>query len=275
MSAATYLFRRVPKSFSQAIRPQGSNVAIDVQRAIFQHENFQRVVMRAASDYGDASITFPEAEHFPDSCFIEDTCVSLRPGIAVATMPAAPSRRGESGLIRSFLDAAVLNGELEQVYHLQGSEKCDGGDVLVIEDSVFIGASQRTNSNAHARWNQICNLHGMKCVSIPVTDSLHLKSFVTWLHHDVGLVAQKSKEGFIAAKIISDTLDYNFQAVNFISHGANMLRVHKTIIHEPGLAFRRWRRLHKDLSFVECNMSELNKAGGALTCGVVALKMAK
>ena len=263
----TFLFRKLPKSFNRAIRPRGA-CEINVEKAEMQHENFRRIVTSRMKR--DNYVVLSPAESFPDSVFIEDSCVSLCEGIAVATTPSAPTRQGESGLMRPFLESLAMTGQLDCVYNMH--EKCDGGDVLCIGKHVFVGASQRTNKAAHARWRQICHRHDMSCTSIPIENSLHLKSVVTWLNEDIGLIAEKSADGYRAAEIITSALPRDLQSVHFVDFGANMLRINKTVIHQPGLFLRNLYRRHPQLEFVECDMSELNKAGGALTCGVVALR---
>ena len=89
----TFLFRKLPNSFNRAIRPRGA-CEINVEKAEMQHENFRRIVTSRMKR--DNYVVLSPAESFPDSVFIEDSCVSLCEGIAVATTPSAPTRQGVS-----------------------------------------------------------------------------------------------------------------------------------------------------------------------------------
>ena len=74
----------------------------------------------------------------PDSVFIEDTAVVL-PEIAVIARPGAESRRLEVNAVAAGARAAA-----PPVPH-RAPGTLDGGDVLVIGRTIFVGRSTRTN----------------------------------------------------------------------------------------------------------------------------------
>ena len=86
------------------------------------------------------------------SCFVEDTAV-IAGGKGVITNPGHPSRRGEVEDVKRTLEKDFkiscndMNGDEEP--------KLDGGDVLYTGDSIFVGASSRTN-RAGIDWLREC-----------------------------------------------------------------------------------------------------------------------
>ena len=57
----------------------------------------------------------------------------------------------------------------------------DGGDVLKVGRTVYVGASSRTNAGGIAQLRHLLEPRGWTVVEIPVTKVLHLKSGVTAL----------------------------------------------------------------------------------------------
>ncbi len=269
MSGTTFIFRCLPKSFPSHLQ-KNPKIVVDLAKATRQHENFRRIIDAALKNSADRTMLLPAVERFPSSFLVEDTCFSLRKGVAIATSPLTDSRRGESGLFRPYLETFSINNELDAVYNLT-SEFSGGSNCLCIGNHLFVG--QAFDSMAFNVLQRICSRHDMSCTSIPVKQPL--KSVVSWLNKDIGLVASSCKDGLLAAGIITKQLDVDLQTVHFVKHGASMMRVNKTVIHEPGLFLRTLRRRHEqNLEFVECDMRELAKMGAkTMTSCVVPLRM--
>ena len=114
-------------------------------------------------------------DKYPDSVFIEDTVVMLGQ-VAVITSPGANSRRGEE-------DAVVeLAGELGlETRHIRLPGTLDGGDVLKVGTTIYVGRGGRTNAEGIRQFRAIATELGHAVVAVPVTKALHLKSAVTAL----------------------------------------------------------------------------------------------
>ncbi|MBA8793900.1 dimethylargininase [Friedmanniella endophytica] len=116
----------------------------------------------------------PADEH-PDGVFVEDTVVVFD-DLAVITSPGAPSRRGETAGTAAALDVlGVERAAITEPGHL------DGGDVLKIGRTAWVGASARTDAEGIAQLTALLTPRGWTVVSVPVTAVLHLKSGVTAL----------------------------------------------------------------------------------------------
>src|SRR5438067_5533831 len=121
---------------------------------------------------------------FPDAYFIEDVAVIV-PELAVIARPGAPSRRGESEAIVPVLARHREIGRVEDPATL------DGGDVLIVDRTVFVGLSARTNTEGAAQLARFLEPHGYRVRTVPVATGLHLKSSVSWLGGETLLLSER------------------------------------------------------------------------------------
>ena len=120
----------------------------------------------------------PADEH-PDSVFVEDTVVVFD-DLAVLTSPGAASRRGE--VDGTSVALAALPPELGlEVARIVEPGHLDGGDVLKIGRTVYVGSTSRTDAAGIAQLTALLEPRGWSVVAVPVTKVLHLKSGVTAL----------------------------------------------------------------------------------------------
>ena len=68
------------------------------QIAMKQHFKYNQIL----NQLGLSTTILEEDNHFPDSCFVEDTAI-ICDKIAIITLPGASSRRGEEKVIHSTL----------------------------------------------------------------------------------------------------------------------------------------------------------------------------
>jgi len=95
---------------------------------------------------------------------------------AVLTSPGAESRRGETEAVEKAVRR--LGQRIERI-ELPGT--LDGGDVLKVGKTVYIGRGGRTNAEGIRQLRLIVAPLGYKVVAVPVSMALHLKSSVTAL----------------------------------------------------------------------------------------------
>ncbi len=115
------------------------------------------------------------ADDCPDAVFIEDAVV-LFGDLAVVTLPGAPERRAET----DGAERAVKTLGLE-IAHITEPAMLDGGDVMKIDRTVYVGVGGRTNIDALEQLTTFLGPRGWTVVGVPVTKVLHLKSAVTAL----------------------------------------------------------------------------------------------
>ncbi|MBN9194922.1 MAG: N(G),N(G)-dimethylarginine dimethylaminohydrolase [Microbacterium sp.] len=115
------------------------------------------------------------ADDQPDGVFVEDAVVVFD-DLAVLCRAGAPSRRGELASIAAATEAAGIPSVA-----IVAPGTLDGGDVLKVGRTVYVGRSSRTNDAGIAQLRGILEPRGWRVVEVPVTKVLHLKSGVTAL----------------------------------------------------------------------------------------------
>ncbi len=187
------LVRAVPESFPRAL-VQGQRPAIDLDRARAQHDSYRELLAGA----GYEVVTVPADEEHPDCPFVEDTAVVLDT-IAVVARPGAPERRGEVAPV-----AAVLE-QLLPLRLIGGPATIDGGDVLWMGSTLFVGVSTRTNVAAINQLREFAAEDALRLVPVPVANVLHLKSAVVAIDDETVLLAPDCVDSktFAAYRIIA------------------------------------------------------------------------
>jgi dimethylargininase len=189
----------------------------------------------------------------PDSVFIEDTAI-IFDELALITRPGAMSRRAETPAVASALAPHRLVRQIEPPGTL------DGGDVLCVDRTIFVGLSTRTNASAIEQIRRMMEPLGYEVRTIEVLGCLHLKSAVTAASDELLL-------GNRAWIPTADLGGFNVLDVDPAEpFAANVLRLGDRVLH--GAAFPRTReRLERRAIWVEpVDLSELAKAEGAVTC---------
>lgn len=110
-----------------------------------------------------------------DSVFIEDTAVVFG-DTAVIARPGALERRPEVEAV-----AAHLGGVGLDLQHIEAPGTLDGGDVLKVGSTVWVGYGHRTNEAAIEQLRVILEPRGWTVIGVPNRAALHLKSAVTAL----------------------------------------------------------------------------------------------
>ena len=120
-------------------------------------------------------VEIEKSDTHPDSVFIEDTAVMLGQ-VAVIASPGAETRRGEPDAVAAKLKELGL-----ETHSIRLPGTLDGGDVLKIDDTIYVGRGGRTNAEGIRQFRAIAGELGYTVVAVPVTKALHLKSSVTAL----------------------------------------------------------------------------------------------
>lgn len=251
----TAITRDVSPALAQCELSFVDRTPIDLARAQAQHAAY----CRALESLGCEVIRLPADAHFPDSVFVEDVALAFDE-VAIATRPGADSRREEG--------AKVLE-QLAMVRPLRGIEApgtLDGGDVLRIGKRVFVGRSARSNPEGHAQLQSLLAPWGYTVESVSIRDCLHLKSAVTQVAEDTVLIQP-------------DWVDVTpFAAYRQLTvgpgeaHAANAVRIGQALLY-PGCFPQTQARLQAaGIAVTTVDVSELQKAEGAVTCCSILLR---
>jgi dimethylargininase len=163
------------------VRPPGPRLAegivthvrrrpVDPAVATGQHEAY----VVALSGAGWRPVVVEPADDHPDAVFVEDTLVVVD-DVAVVTRPGAPQRRGETA--GSAAAAAALG---LRVTELAGGS-LDGGDVLQVGPTVYVGRGGRTDADGVRALRAALEPLGRVVVPVRLHAVLHLKSALTAL----------------------------------------------------------------------------------------------
>jgi dimethylargininase len=167
----TALVRRPSGRLAEGIVTHIERSPIDLALARRQHEHY----VAALADHGWRVHEVAPAEDCPDSVFIEDTVVVCE-GMAVITRPGAIVRRPETAAVESTVRDLGLT-----VNHIEDPGTVDGGDVLHIGQTVYVGLGGRTNAEGVRQLAALLAPLGRTTVAVPLTRVLHLKSAITAL----------------------------------------------------------------------------------------------
>ena len=146
-------------------------VPVDLVKAREQWAGY----VRTLQERGWETVEVPTADDCPDAVFIEDTVVMFR-NVAVISRPGADSRKPEVDGTRQVLTELGCS-----INEIREPGTLDGGDILKIGDTVYVGRGGRTNAAGVSQLRRILSPLGATVVAVPVTKVLHLKTAVTAL----------------------------------------------------------------------------------------------
>lgn len=171
MLRGTALVRRPSRRLSEGLVTHVARTPVDLDLADRQYGAY----CDALSITGWQLHQVEPIEECPDSVFVEDTVVVVD-GLAVLTRPGAPSRRPElAGAEQAVRELGLAVAWIEEPGTL------DGGDVLQIGSTVYVGRGGRTNAEGIRQLRRHVAAVGRTVVPVALREVLHLKSAVTAL----------------------------------------------------------------------------------------------
>lgn len=255
MSEFVAITRAVSPAMAQCELTHLPRAPIDIENASAQHDAYERALERL----GCSVRRLPAGTDMPDAVFIEDTAVALDE-VAVIMRPGASSRRGETAAVADALRA------YRPIVEIQAPDTMDGGDVLVIGRSIFVGCSSRTTAAAIEQLRRFLAPSAYSVQAVAVRGCLHLKSAVTAVSDHAVLmnprwVSPDEFRGFDIVKVDPDE-----------PWGANIVSVHGRLLYAAAFPRTRDRLEGRGDAITVVNMSEIAKAEGAVTCCSVILR---
>jgi dimethylargininase len=167
----TGLVRQPSSRLAEGIVTHISRSSVDVSLAREQHAAYTEALGASGWTIGQA----PPADDCPDSVFIEDTVVICE-DLAVLTRPGAPARRPEvAGVAQAVAGLGLRTAAIEEPGTLEG------GDVLQVGRTVYVGRGERTNGDGIRQLRSLLTPLGRTVIAVPLGEVLHLKSAVTAL----------------------------------------------------------------------------------------------
>lgn len=165
------LIRRPGPKLAEGLVSHIERTPVDYGLALEQWQAYTDALTR----HGWETVEVTPADDCPDAVFVEDTMVVYR-NVAVIAQPGAEPRRAE--IAAAEAEVARLGYSVERISE---PGTLDGGDILKIGDTVYVGLSGRTNAEGVRQLRGILEPLGATVVAVPVSKVLHLKSAVTAL----------------------------------------------------------------------------------------------
>jgi dimethylargininase len=185
--------------------------------------------------------------------FVEDPAIVLDE-LAVILPLGTKSRQPEAESLAKALAA------FRHLAYIATPAAIEGGDVLRIDRTLYVGQTTRTNAEGVRQLAAILAPHNYTVVPVPVTGCLHLKSAVTYLGRNTLLA---NRPWFDPTPLVGfEWIDVDPAE----PHAANALAVADTVIF-PG-SFPKTRACIESAGFhvTAIDISELQKAESGLTC---------
>jgi dimethylargininase len=242
------LTRPIPDSLAACELTYLERAPIEVAHARAQHAAYEQVLSRLGCEV----VRVPVSHELPDSVFIEDTALVFE-DLAVITRPGAASRQRETAAVASTL------GAFRQLQFLDESATLDGGDVLRLGRTLYVGVGSRTNAAGVQQLRDAVSSCGYEVRSVAVDGCLHLKSAVTEVTPGIVVLnpAWIDRQVFADHEIIE--VDLSEPAA------ANVLRIGDVTVCAEAYP-RTKARLSAVATVHTVDVSELAKAEGGLTC---------
>jgi dimethylargininase len=144
---------------------------VDLEKANEQWDSY----VETLNACGWQTVEVDPRDDLADSVFVEDTVVMLGK-TAVITSPGAEARAEE--ILATEKAVRELGLKVERISQ---PGTLDGGDVLKVGGTIYVGRGGRTNGEGIRQFREIASRLGYTVVAVPVTKALHLKTAVTAL----------------------------------------------------------------------------------------------
>ncbi|MFB7633336.1 dimethylargininase [Streptomyces sp. NPDC056149] len=171
MTSRHALVRRPGPHLAEGLVSYVDRRPVDAALALRQWEGY----VRALRDHGWVTTEVAPADDCPDAVFVEDTMAVFR-NVALLARSGADDRRPELPGAREAAEA--LGCSLNAV---RAPGTLDGGDVLTVGDTVYVGRGCRTNAEGVRQLRAAFEPLGAQVVPVPISRALHLTSAVSAL----------------------------------------------------------------------------------------------
>lgn len=241
--------RQVSPAINQCEITHIEREPINYERARAQHKQYEDALHTLGLDV----ISLDAEPKLPDSVFVEDVALVLDE-CAIMLNPGASSRRPEVASVEKAVTP------YREIFRIQAPGTVDGGDILTVGKTVYVGITSRSTEDAIEQMKVILEPRGYQVRAVRVTGCLHLKSAVTQVNEDTLLINPEwaSKEDFHGMRFIE--IDPSEP------YAANAVLVDSTIIYPSSFPKTQAKLQAAGIRMIIVDADELAKAEGAVTC---------
>jgi dimethylargininase len=245
----TAITRGVSASLATGELTFRDRVPIDIPLARRQHEEYERTL----AQLGVRVDHLPAEDALADAVFVEDVGMMLDE-IAIVTAPGAASRRAETESMAHAL------ARYRPVHRLSAPATLDGGDVVRVDRTLYVGLSSRTNPAGIDQLGALVSPLGYTVRAVPVKGALHLKTACTYAGRGVLLAnpewAAMHAFGDMDVLTVDDAEPW----------GASVLAIGDTLVMPASFPRTRAKLESRGFGLAAVDLSELQKAEGGPTC---------
>jgi dimethylargininase len=241
--------REVSPSIVQCELTHLTRTPIDLVRARAQHRAYEA----ALTTLGCTVRRLPDTPDSPDAVFVQDAAFVFDE-VAVIARPGAASRRAETATVVPALEA------LRTLQFIEAPGTLDGGDMVCLGRSVFIGQTARTNAHGASQVEDILKPFGYTVQPVALTGCLHLQTAITPVADRMILV----NRAWVDPTVFGDVEVIDVDPSE--PFAANALRIGNVLILPDAVPKTRARLEARGLGVVQVDVSELAKAEAGVTC---------
>jgi dimethylargininase len=241
--------RQISPRFNECELTHLDRQPIDLELARAQHHEYEAVLR----ELGCEVISLPPEADLPDSVFVEDVALVFDE-VAVITRPGADSRKPETASIAEALKPYRTLRTIE----VPGT--IDGGDVLCVGRTIYVGLSSRSNRSGVEQLQRILTPYSYTVKGVEVTGCLHLKSAVTQVSEDTLLINPAWMDRSIFGDMKFIEVDESEPSA------ANAVWIDNAVIYPSSFPKTQRRLEEAGLRLKIVAATEVAKAEGAVTC---------
>lgn len=231
--------------------------------ALKQHDEYIQNLKKC-----NVEVTIMEKEEvFPDSCFVEDAAVIIPGHCAIITNPGALSRNQEivamEKAVRKFFNNDGVN-----LFKITAPGTLDGGDVMMVGDTFYIGESERTNKSGIEQFSSFASKFGKTTILTEMDKGLHLKSGVNYLE-----ISPKTKKpllllnsDFLGHKLFDNDDFDRIYIPDDEKYAANCIWMNQKVIVPKNFPKTLKAIQEHGYETIESDTSEFRKLDGGLSC---------
>ncbi|WML53617.1 dimethylarginine dimethylaminohydrolase family protein [Neobacillus sp. PS3-12] len=228
---------------------------IHIERALLQHGEF----VKTLQDHGIEVILLPYHKKYPEQVFTRDIGFTLGQTIFVAKM-ATDVRGGEEDVLKQWLEDEEIS------YYNLAEERIEGGDVVIDQENIYAGLSNRTDMKAVEQLQRLLNQFNV--IAIPFKEKyLHLDCVFNVVSPEVALIypnaLTKKDIDFFASRyeLIEVSEEEQFQL------GTNVLSIgNKRLFSLPVNKNVNMQLRNRGFEVIEVDITEIIKSGGSFRC---------
>jgi dimethylargininase len=245
------LVRRVAKTYAPYYQERGISISPELAELQFS-------AYISALESAGLQVHVVDADcHYPDCVFIEDPAIVHAPRVLMARMTV--HREGEQPPVEAKLR------KWYEIVKLPPGAQLEGGDVLHIDETTYVGLSWRTNWAGAEALQEFLNPFGRRVIPVPATEWMHLKSVVTYLGNGTLVAAPNFKKALryfeVEDIILTDPAEIA---------AANCLRIRDHLLIPTAYPATEERLKsfaeNNGVKLVPLDISEFEKGEGSLTC---------